>query len=260
MRCELFEGIFFIGGGRFRYTHAINCNVYAIVGEKEIALVDTGCGFGYRGLLDSLRNHGIEPSSVTLALLTHSDWDHARGAAAIVPETGCRLAVHRDGVRVLEEGPWLELGKTSPAQVTHTPVAVDRVLEDGDELDLGGRVLRVIHTPGHSRDSVCFELDEGGTRILFSGDTVQPGGKPGVTTAETDFVTYRDSVRRLVERNVDVLLPGHGIFALEGAHEQVAYLAKKLSSKWADVGAGQYPPPFDSGAWYYRNNPELLED
>ncbi len=260
MRCELFEGVFFIGSGRFRYTNALNCNVYAVAGSRDTVLIDAGCGFGVSGILDSLANHGIDRGSLTGIVLTHSDWDHARGVAGIVRMTGCSVAVHRLGREIVEHGPWRAVSATAKEIVTHTPVAVDRELEDGDEIDLGGRTLRVLHTPGHTDDSIGLELDLDGVRILFSGDTVLATGRPGITTAETDFTVYRRSVERLVERRVDAILPGHGLFILEGAHEQVAYLAQRLAGKWVDVGAGQYPPPFDSGAWFLQNNPELLVD
>jgi hydroxyacylglutathione hydrolase len=239
----------------------MNCNIYAIVGSRETALIDTGCGFDVPALLESIRSHGLELPQITLALLTHTHWDHARGAAAVKRATGCRIAVHRAGRETLEHGPWLELGTGRPSPVSFAPVEVSEVFDDNDEIDLGGRVLRVLHTPGHSDDSVCFELElEEGTRILFSGDTVSAAGKPGITTAENDFRVYRDSVERLAERPIDALLPGHGIFVLEAAYEHVRYLVERLNSKWVDPAAVPYPAPFDSGAWYFRNNPELLAE
>lgn len=260
MRCEIFDGIYLIGSGRFGYTHPLNCNVYAIVGNREVALIDAGCGFRTRGLLDSLENHGVTPDSVTLLLLTHADWDHARGASRIKSSTSCRVGIHSDGKSSVENESWIEVGANGSASISFEPVEVDFTLSDGDTVDLGGRTLHVIHTPGHSTDSVCFELNDGGKTILFSGDTIHAGGKPGIVTANTDFRVYRESVSRLAARKIDALLPGHGIFVLEQAGEQIQHLLERLSSKWVDLGAVPYPPPFDSGAWFSHAHPELLVD
>lgn len=261
MKCELWDGVYFVGGGRFRYTHAVNCNVYAVKGTKELVLVDSGCGFGIHSLLESLHHHGINPTEITLILLTHSHWDHARGAARIAGLAGCSVGIHPRGIRNIEEGPWVEVGKAAPPQVTFEPVKVDIIpLKHGDTLDLGGRSIRVMHTPGHTSDSVCFELRIEDRKILFSGDTVLAGGRAGVVSADTDFAAYRDSVRFLAEEGFDALLPGHGIFILEEASEQIEFLAKLLAGKWVDIGAHPYPPPFESGVWFYQRHPELLSD
>lgn len=250
--------MYFIGGGRFRYTHALNCNVYAVVGKDGVALIDAGAGFDVADLLKSLRAHGVAPDAVRYLLLTHSHWDHARGAREVKSATGCEVAVHTDGRAIVEQGPWVALGTPAPPAVTFEPTSIDIELSDGFEIDLGDRVLRTVTTPGHSNDSVCFELIDDGTCVLFSGDTVLAGGRPGITTADTVFSDYKRSLERLEARGVDMLLPGHGHFVLEGGHEQVAYLSERLSSKWVDIGSTPYPPPFESGAWFLRENPELI--
>jgi glyoxylase-like metal-dependent hydrolase (beta-lactamase superfamily II) len=257
-RIELADGVFLISGGRFGYGHPVNCNIYVVVGKRDIALIDTGCGFGTGQVLASLERHGVRPSDVSIAIHTHSHWDHARGASLISQATGCSVAVHHAGASVLEQGPWMEVGSGAPLEVTFQACGVDRRLTDGDEVDLGGRKLRVVHTPGHTSDSVCLELTLDSRRILFSGDTVFAGGKPGIVSAESDLRAYRDSVKQLARSSCDALLPGHGAFILSNAIEHVDMLAKRLSGKWADIGVAVYPPPFESGVWFYKAHPELL--
>lgn len=259
-RIELAEGVFLVAGGRFGYGHPINCNVYLVLGKRHTALVDTGCGFGTAELLRNVARHGVSASDVSLAVHTHSHWDHARGAARVAGATGCSVAVHHDGVAALERGPWMEAGTGAPPEVDFAPCEVDRPLTDGDEIDLGGRTLRVIHSPGHTADSVCLELAVDGRRVLFSGDTVFAAGKPGIVSADSDLRAYRDSVVRLARSHFDALLPGHGSFVLSGASEHIAYLAQRLTGKWADIGVAPYPPPFESGVWFYRVHPELLRE
>jgi glyoxylase-like metal-dependent hydrolase (beta-lactamase superfamily II) len=86
----------------------------------------------------------------------------------------------------------------------------DEVIEDDAVIDVGRLRLHTIHTPGHTPGSMCFLLE--GHPILFSGDTLFPGG-PGNTSFEGgDFPTIIESVdRRLFTLPADtVVLPGHG--------------------------------------------------
>ena len=93
--------------------------------------------------------------------------------------------------------------RTKPTTPTHT-------LNDGEEIDLGDRVLTVLHTPGHTTDSICL-LDRR-QKILFSGDTVDTG--PIYAHLETsDFETFIKSVRRLADEVsplIDTIFTAHG--------------------------------------------------
>lgn len=258
-RIELLDGIYLVCGGRFGYGHPVNCNVYLVVGERDTALIDTGCGFRTSELLESIEHLGVVRGDLSLAIHTHSHWDHARGAAEVAQATRCSVAVHHLGAPAIEHGPWMEVGAGAPPEVTFRPCKVSHQLADGDAIDLGGRVLRVIHTPGHTPDSICIELRVGERRVLFSGDTVFAGGKPGIVSAESDLRAYRDSVGQLARSSFDVLLPGHGPFILSNSTEHVELLAKRLSGKWADIGMAPYPPPFESGVWFYQTHPDLLK-
>jgi glyoxylase-like metal-dependent hydrolase (beta-lactamase superfamily II) len=83
-------------------------------------------------------------------------------------------------------------------------------LREGDELDLGDRVLRVAHTPGHTPDSICL-LDER-SRIIFSGDTIDTGPLYA-QFADSSVEDFAASARRLADREarqVDIVLSAHG--------------------------------------------------
>jgi glyoxylase-like metal-dependent hydrolase (beta-lactamase superfamily II) len=91
------------------------------------------------------------------------------------------------------------------------PSRATRVLHDADVLDLGGRRLRVIHTPGHTADSVCFVDEEHG--ILFAGDTVNSG--PILVNAHSaNLEDFARSTRRLA----DDVVPGmRAVYMAHGA-------------------------------------------
>ena len=83
------------------------------------------------------------------------------------------------------------------------PAPEPDLLHDGDEIDLGGRTLRVLHTPGHTPDSVCFLDERDG--LLLAGDTINTG--PIYAQApESDLAAFADSTARLAELSDDVHL------------------------------------------------------
>jgi glyoxylase-like metal-dependent hydrolase (beta-lactamase superfamily II) len=90
------------------------------------------------------------------------------------------------------------------------PSKATRTLVDGDVVDLGGRRLRVMHTPGHTTDSVCF-LDEA-DGFLFAGDTVN-SGPILLTDPSADLEDFARSTRRLADEvasSVRVVCMAHG--------------------------------------------------
>lgn len=155
--------------------------VYAflIVGPR-IALVDAGVAGSDRIVFDYLQTLGRRPDEVDWIVLTHAHPDHI-GAARTIREAGAaRVAAHP------AERAWIEdvdlQFRQRPVPGFHTLVAgsvpVDRDLEDGGVLDLGGGLtLDVRHTPGHSAGSVSLRLNPDG--VLFTGDAVPlPGDMP----------------------------------------------------------------------------------
>ena len=93
----------------------------------------------------------------------------------------------------------------------------DDILEDESVIEVGRLRLHTIATPGHTPGSMCFKLD--GAPILFSGDTLFPGG-PGTTEGDaTRFATIIEQVdRKLFTLPADtIVLPGHGLDTTVGA-------------------------------------------
>jgi glyoxylase-like metal-dependent hydrolase (beta-lactamase superfamily II) len=152
-------------------------------------------------LLDAANEHErllelCERLGVRRVLETHGHWDHIQA----VPEL--RDAGYSVGVT---------------AQDAAMLPSYDEVIEDASVIEVGRLQLHTIHTPGHTPGSMCFRLD--GHPILFSGDTLFPGG-PGNTSYDGgDFPTIIESVdRRLFTLPADtIVLPGHGARTTIGA-------------------------------------------
>jgi len=183
-----------------RNPYGTNCWLIASDDADEAVVVDPGFEpDAVRALLDAT---GKRPAAV---LLTHAHVDHAMEAGAFA---GADLPVYihpADALAYDDPDGWAR-GSGTPL----TPATDLRTFEDGDVLRLGGGVtVRVLHTPGHTPGSCCFEVE--GDALLFSGDLVFAG-----SIGRSDFANSDpDAMRRSLERFLtlpDVLevLPGHG--------------------------------------------------
>lgn len=159
---------------------------------------------------------------VDLVLLTHSHPDHAEGAARFAREVGADLAA-RDRALC---------------------VGADPLDTDGEELTAGGLSVRVLHTPGHSADSVCFFVG-GSEPGVLTGDTVLGRGTTVVAHPDGRLRDYLGSLARLRFLGDAAVLPGHGPVLPDIAETAGAYLAhraERLRQVEAAVAAGATTP------------------
>ena len=154
-------------------------------------------------LLDLCRRLGVRQ-----VLETHGHWDHIQAVPAV-----------RDA--------GYEVGVTA-ADAAMLP-SYDFVLEDGSVIQVGRLRLHTILTPGHTPGSMCFRLE--GSPVLFSGDTLFPGGPGNTSTPGASFDQLIGSIdRRLFTLPADMLvLPGHGLDTTVG-HE------RPHLQEWVDRG------------------------
>ncbi|WP_326579611.1 MBL fold metallo-hydrolase [Streptomyces sp. NBC_00481] len=163
-----------------------------------------------RNVVDTAEKAG---KRIALTLLTHGHPDHAEGAARFAGLT-------RTNVRALD--PALRLG--------------DEGLGAGDVVAVGGLELRVVPTPGHTADSLCFHLPADGA--VLTGDTVLGRGTTVVAHPDGRLGDYLDSLRRLrsltVDDGVHTVLPGHGP-VLEDAQGVVEFYLAHRAHRLAQV-------------------------
>ena len=148
-----------------------------------------------------LASIGTSVSDVHGVLVTHHHPDHHGLAGRIRELSGCWVGLHAadakvvDMVRNAERGPWtkryrrlLELCGAPPEALESAAAAIakgtkpavpDVLIEDGELMDVPGRRLRAVWTPGHSPGHTCFHLEDSG--VLLTGDHVLPGITPVVT-------------------------------------------------------------------------------
>ena len=166
-------------------------------------------------LIDAANEHErlLELAStlgVRRVLETHGHFDHI-GAVAQIREAGYEVAVTAQDAPMLAE------------------VGYDVLLDDAEVIEFGRLRLDAIHNPGHTPGSISFAL--AGTPLLFTGDTLFPGG-PGATQFEGgDFDTIIESIdTKLFTFPADtIVLPGHGLDTTIGAE-------RPHLQEWVDRG------------------------
>lgn len=143
-------------------------------------------------LLELCRTLGVRT-----VLETHGHWDHIQ-AVPEIRDAGYAVGITADDAELLP--------------------SYDFTLDDDVVIEVGNLALRTIHTPGHTPGSICFALDH--APVLFSGDTLFPGG-PGNTSLEGgDFDTIITSIDERLFAVLDpatLVLPGHGLDTTIGA-------------------------------------------
>jgi glyoxylase-like metal-dependent hydrolase (beta-lactamase superfamily II) len=187
-----------------------NCFVVTMPGQRACWIVD--CGLGPEPLFDYIDGHDLVPAAV---LLTHAHIDHIAGLDAAIARYGpLPVAIHE-----AEQGfcsdPMLNLSGLFGAPIaTSEP---DRLLRDGETLELNGTTWRVVHAPGHSPGCVLFVHDESNQAIV--GDTLFAGSMGRIDFPTSDAEAMHRTLTQTMMSLPDEMTihPGHGPFTTIGA-------------------------------------------
>ena len=135
---------------------------------------------------------------VRRVLETHGHWDHIQAVPAI-RDAGYEVAVMSEDAAMLKD------------------VGYDAFIEDTDVIEVGRLRLHAIHNPGHTPGSVSFRVE--GAPLVFTGDTLFPGGPGNTKSKEGNFDTIIQSLdnRLLTLPAETIVMPGHGVSTTIGA-------------------------------------------
>jgi glyoxylase-like metal-dependent hydrolase (beta-lactamase superfamily II)/8-oxo-dGTP pyrophosphatase MutT (NUDIX family) len=151
------------------------------------------------------------PGRIERILVTHTHRDHSPGAAALAQATGApvlgRVAAH----------PQWQDESFAPA----------RELQHGERLQLGASTtLRVIHTPGHASNHLCYLLEE--EKTLFTGDHVMQGSTVVINPPDGDMGAYLRALADLQREDLEWLAPGHGFLVAQPQAVLAGLIAHRL--------------------------------
>ena len=198
-------------------------------GRGDVVVIDPG------PTLDSHRDAlaaALEGCTVRAILVTHCHADHSPLAAWLAAESGAPTVAfgpHGDDEWDIGEDPVAdepEEESTSADDPTAEPVEpVEPVVEESTDRDFvpdvvavtgdvvaaaDGWVITGLHTPGHTSNHLCFALDDGARRTLFTGDHVMGWSTTVVSPPDGDMAAYLDSLRIVAGRHDDLAIPTHG--------------------------------------------------
>jgi len=159
------------------------CNVVLVFGGDAIGVVDTG----YENTPEDyvfplIEGQGRRLDEVSLIVNTHRDGDHIQGNAVFKERTGAPIAIHE-----------LEMEAVPTADI-----------KLGDDVTLGDRTFKILHTPGHRPGAICL-YDES-SKLLLTGDSVC-GTRENLIRMDRDV--YIESLKGLLELDVDLMIMSH---------------------------------------------------
>lgn len=183
-------------------------NCYIVSGEDGGAVV-IDPGGPLEPIEDYLQKQGLVVRAI---LLTHGHADHLAGLEALRERTGAPVYVHEADAEMLTD-PARNLSAFMGRPVICRPA--DHRLKDGDVLEVGGLMVKVLHTPGHTPGGVCLDIAPQGAsihpRVVFTGDTLFAGSIGRTDFPGGSYETLLASIRRALLPYEDdtVIYPGH---------------------------------------------------
>ncbi len=196
--------------------------VFLVTSEAGHILINTALEDSTTSIRDNIESLGFRLEDIKILLTMQAHWDHTAALAEIKQIAGAEMWATAGDAPVLEDG-----GFSDPhfgGRVSFQPVAVDRVLSDGEVIELGSTRLTVIETPGHTAGSSSYSMtvreDDREFRVVIANmGTINRGKKlvvdptyPGV--AEDFAKTFR----RQKAMQIDIWVSAHG--SQYGLHEK----------------------------------------
>ncbi len=219
----------------FRLEHV---STYALLEDDGVSLFDTGGNFPgtFEALEGSLKEIGFTPGDVRRIFISHFHADHCGIAGLIKEASGAAIAMSEIDFQTIlsyeQDDLRLQRFSTFAAEqgldqqsirkiagllkafkgITH-PFRADRFLKDGEEIAAGGKTVRVLSTPGHTRGHCSFFLAEDG--ILIAGDNILPHITPNLSPdllalAFRPLKSFMDSLAKVRSLPVREVFPAHG--------------------------------------------------
>jgi len=188
---------------------ASNCYIIGSGLTKEGMVIDPGAEA--EAILKNVKDLGL---NIKCIVLTHGHIDHIGAVKEVKDATGAELAMHADDAASLQGQPFATMfGISYPI-----PPPPDRLLKDGDNVDIGDLHFLVLHTPGHSPGGICL-LGEG---VVFCGDTLfnYSIGRTDIPGGSYSQLLNGIHTKLMILPDNTVVYPGHGPDSTIGAERQ----------------------------------------
>lgn len=191
----------------------LDLSVFLITTDEGHILINTGLADSTAHIRSNIESLGFDFNDIRILLTMQAHWDHTAAMAEIKRLTGARVWATPEDARVLEDGGFSDAH--FGGRETFTPVPVDRIINQGDQILLGDLEITVHEHPGHTEgsSSYSFQWTEGGETydvVIANMGTIN-GGKqlvidPTYEGAAVDFATTYHQQKQM---DVDVWVAAH---------------------------------------------------
>ncbi len=185
---------------------SLSANCYVVGANGEGMVIDPGGNAGEIGR--AIDESGLD---IKIIVLTHGHSDHIAALRDIQDQTGAGVAIHHEDADFLETSSQFGISYRTP----HPP---NRLLREGDVIDVAGHSFKVIHTPGHTPGSICLLTGD----KVFTGDTLFRRGIGTTLMPGSSRSQLLNSIQtRLMSLPDDTAIyPGHGRETTIGAERR----------------------------------------
>ncbi len=181
-------------------VYQANCYIVWDEETKKTAIIDPGGD--YKVLKQMIEKKDLD---IEYVVLTHAHADHIGAVGDLKNDYNVKVLVHDEDYDMLRN-----------KRINHSDVMGNKVIElkadrklyDGDEIIIGNTKLNVIHTPGHSKGSICLKAD----KVLFTGDTLFAGS---IGRTDLEGGSYTEIIKSIKNKltvlpHDTIVYPGHG--------------------------------------------------
>jgi metallo-beta-lactamase class B len=211
---------------------------YLITTPKGHILINSSLESSVPLIRDSVEKLGFYFNDVKILLISHAHWDHCAGSALLKQMTGAKYFVVDQDVAVVESGGKKDFQYGGSPDNQYKPAKVDRVLHDGDKVQLGDAVLVAHLTPGHTKGTTTWtmKVSDGGKSydvVIVGSPNVNPGYKLiGNTKYPQIAQDYERTFQVLKSLSCDIFLGAHGSYY--GLEAKFARMKAGAANPWVD--------------------------
>ena len=232
---QILPGVYLINGS----PYGRHQNGYLIQRDGATILIDSGDLEDAETLPEVERNAarwGIRLEDASHLLVTHAHFDHA-SHAAVLQRRGLRIVTSAPTAEAMAAGDERCIGYA--VQRAFEPCRADVIVEDGQELQVGGLQVKCLAAPGHTEGLVVYEIALDGERLWFTSDLLEAMhahrwvSLPWTGAPDFDRAKYIRTLARLLKLPpCDHLLPGHGPPAIGRGHRLLEMAYTEALLKW----------------------------
>lgn len=235
---QILKNLFQVGGDLNGITFDLqgalwnDGNTYVLKMPDGLILFDCGCGDTLDQIFRNMEYWDLSPDDIKYCILTHPHFDHA-GGGHLLKKRGVKFISILETARSVEAGDERCCGYLY--HKTFTPFQVDQVAEDGENLNVLGLDIRVIHVPGHSMGCTAYSFQWDGKHIMVSGDLIGTllGGDFGWGgSIDFDKKIYMQSLLKFSRIDSDIMLPGHGLIYFHKPRVRVEEALNAALMQW----------------------------